>query len=275
MRNYVQYAFVFAASALVSAPLIGQQTRSEQIDVGGYRLHFRLVEPLVVAPDAPTIVLEAGGGNDSRFWADLQPRLAQEFRTRVVAYDRAGWGESDLPDLPYDIRRDARDLRTALSRLGLHDRVLLIAHSYGALTAQVFAAMWPETVHGIVFMDPATTAAYPAVLRDYVDSITLPEPRNSVDRATVRLLGAYLETMVTAYRDAPLRQNTPIIVISASRGLFATDRHNQAFLLSHQLLAKSVEHGEWLLAEGAGHNIIPARTDLVLESIRKLLAVRQ
>lgn len=67
------------------------------VDVGGYRLNFR-----VIPGRAPTIVLESGGGADSSQWSSLQPELARVTGLAVVSYDRAGFGDSDLPSRPYN-----------------------------------------------------------------------------------------------------------------------------------------------------------------------------
>src|SRR5713226_3222715 len=63
--------------------------RDALVDVGGYRLHFRVVDGR-----SPTIVLESGGGADSSEWSSLQPQLARLTGLAVVSYDRAGFGES-------------------------------------------------------------------------------------------------------------------------------------------------------------------------------------
>jgi pimeloyl-ACP methyl ester carboxylesterase len=98
------------------------------VDVGGYRLRFRVVDGRL-----PTIVLESGGGADSSEWTILQPQLARLTGLAVVSYDRAGFGESDLPSSPYNASEEVAGLQTGLKRLGLAKEVLLVGHSYGGL----------------------------------------------------------------------------------------------------------------------------------------------
>src|SRR5262245_20949857 len=69
--------------------------RDEMVDVGGHRLRFRVAIGADV--DQPVIVLESGGGLYSTQWAALQLQLTLESGATVVSYDRAGFGESDLP----------------------------------------------------------------------------------------------------------------------------------------------------------------------------------
>src|SRR5690348_13847692 len=65
------------------------------VDIGGYRLHLR-----EMGSGPPTVVLEAGLAGFSLDWGLVQPRVAQF--SRVVAYDRAGYGWSDSGPAPRD-----------------------------------------------------------------------------------------------------------------------------------------------------------------------------
>ena len=59
------------------------------VDIGGRRLNL-----YCTGHGSPTVVLEAGGGDDMLDWRFVQPRVAKF--TRVCSYDRAGYGFSDL-----------------------------------------------------------------------------------------------------------------------------------------------------------------------------------
>ena len=52
--------------------------------VHGYRMHMDCM-----GSGSPTLILDAGLGNDSLIWGGVQPVLAKN--TRVCAYDRAGF----------------------------------------------------------------------------------------------------------------------------------------------------------------------------------------
>jgi pimeloyl-ACP methyl ester carboxylesterase len=68
---------------------------------------------------------------DSTEWNALAPRLAQETGATVIAYDRAGFGKSDLPETKYDLREDTAALWRGLGTLGLDRNLILVGHSYG------------------------------------------------------------------------------------------------------------------------------------------------
>src|SRR5688572_3402642 len=61
-----------------------------------------------VGDGAPTVILEAGANADSTTWFRVQPLIA--VRTRVCAYDRAGYGFSDEGPKPRTLDADVADL---------------------------------------------------------------------------------------------------------------------------------------------------------------------
>jgi pimeloyl-ACP methyl ester carboxylesterase len=102
--------------------------------------------PLVVAP---------GWGQTERSLIVPLRVFARRGR-RVLTLTRPGRGaairgETDLPTEPV---RKMQALIGGLSRLGI-DRVDLVAHSEGALTAMLAAALYPRRVRGLVLLDPA------------------------------------------------------------------------------------------------------------------------
>ena len=254
-------------------PASAEETRSEFVSLGEYRLHVRITEPTTVRADAPTVVLEAGHGSDSRFWAELQPSLSSEFDIRVLSYDRAGMGMSDVAPRDYDIRKDAEDLNAILTSLKLDENVVLVAHSYAGLIAQVYCARWPESVHGILLLDPNTAASYIAPYRRFIQGVSMPVPKTKAQRTAVAAFEAIEESLLTVYRDAPLPWDVPVVVISSEKGIFPSADQNEAFKLGHQLLAKSVRQGQWLVAEGASHTIVDTHSSIVRKKIGELLTM--
>ena len=64
----------------------------QMVDVGGYRLHINC-QGSKPSADSPTVVLEAGAGEYSLTWDQVQREVAQF--ARVCTYDRAGLGWSE------------------------------------------------------------------------------------------------------------------------------------------------------------------------------------
>lgn len=83
------------------------------------------------------VVLEAGLGAGALSWGPVMERLAPH--TRVVAYDRAGYGASDPDVRPRDLARLAGDL-VGLCESFPHERLILAGHSWGGPVARMAAA---------------------------------------------------------------------------------------------------------------------------------------
>jgi pimeloyl-ACP methyl ester carboxylesterase len=101
-----------------------------------------------------TIVLEAGGQNDSVIWRGVQPALSRT--TRVCAYDRAGFGWSDAQPGPRDADHIAAELHQLLLQTGITGPVVLMGHSVGGIFLRDYVTHYPTNVVGIVFVDSST-----------------------------------------------------------------------------------------------------------------------
>lgn len=124
--------------------------KGELIDIGDYRLHY---VALGEAHGKPTIILESGLGTPSstKDWEVIQAELAQY--TRVISYDRAGYGWSDEAGNERTSEQIADDLYAMLSEIGESGPFILVGHSFGGFTSQVFANKYSNAVAGIVLVD--------------------------------------------------------------------------------------------------------------------------
>lgn len=117
-------------------------------DAGGFRLHMRVTGE---ANGRPTVVLDGGLVSLADNWHWVQTALAKE--TRVVAFDRAGFGGSEISPHPRDVQQIAREMYTALHNAGIDGPYVLAGHSFGGLTVRAFADLYPEEVAGLVLVD--------------------------------------------------------------------------------------------------------------------------
>src|ERR1700742_1926357 len=103
---------------------------------------------------SPTIILDAGLGNDGLIWGGVQPSLAKT--TRVCSYDRAGFGWSDaLPPLR-DADHIAAELHGLLAAAHISGPVVLMGHSISGIYIRDYATRYPENVAGLIFVDAST-----------------------------------------------------------------------------------------------------------------------
>ncbi|GAA3552508.1 alpha/beta hydrolase [Microlunatus spumicola] len=118
------------------------------IDRDGRRLAFH-----VTPGTSPTIVLDAGGGEDSSSWDSLVPRLSRATGSRVITYDRAGMGASDEVPGAWDPQAAAGDLQAGLRELGVTRDVVLVSHSQAGEVTTYFTRANPGVLAGSVLVD--------------------------------------------------------------------------------------------------------------------------
>jgi pimeloyl-ACP methyl ester carboxylesterase len=123
------------------------------VDLGTHRLHL-----LESGSGSPTILLEAGLMSTVLSWSELQRELAGSFR--VVSYDRAGLGWSDLGQMPRTADQIADELYALLQKAHIPSPYVLVGHSFGGLTMPLFAARYPQEVAGMVLIDPVAPAEW-------------------------------------------------------------------------------------------------------------------
>jgi pimeloyl-ACP methyl ester carboxylesterase len=119
------------------------------VDVDGYRMHIDCA-----GSGSPTLILEAGGENDSTIWNGVQPALSKT--TRVCSYDRAGFGWSDTRPNPRDADHIAAELHRLLLRAGIVGPIVLMGHSIGGIYIRDYVIHYPDDVAGLVFVDSST-----------------------------------------------------------------------------------------------------------------------
>ncbi len=116
----------------------------------------------------PAVILDAGIGASSLSWSLVQPLVARF--ARAYAYDRAGFGWSDAPQLEDGRRvasRLAEELRKLLRAAEIPGPYILVGHSFGGYVARVFAERWPVEVAGLVMVDSPSASdwAHPSAER--------------------------------------------------------------------------------------------------------------
>jgi pimeloyl-ACP methyl ester carboxylesterase len=269
-----------------------QAALDSMVDVGSHRLHFRIIRG-----KGPVILLEHGGGDTIKTWESLAPQLAAKTGCTVVAYDRAGFGDSDLPTSPYDIRQEVADLWRALQSLGFTQSLLLAGHSYGGWMIQLFANEHPSAVLGCLFIDPGTADfvdaiggprafwKYPEEQVPFlkalggIDALTkdqskpLPETLTKAEKALVRLLRGFPD-MIAVMRTVPFPKTAVVRVITKGKPFWPTPGWDPEWRASHERLVASVPHGRLIVAERSGHGIPQEQPDLIIEVIQEMLQPR-
>ncbi len=184
------------------------------VDVGGYRLHINCT-----GTGSPTVVIESGWGDMSPSWGWVQPEVAKS--TRVCTYDRAGMGWSEPSPQPRTARQFALELHTLLANVNEPGPYVLVGHSLGGYTIQVYAHDYPAEVSGLVLIDAQDLPA-----SDGTTPTPAPKPGGtSLPSLMARIgLARLLAGPLGSIKDLPPKEK------QAFRALSATPRFAQTFL---------------------------------------------
>ena len=87
------------------------------------------MHPYCIGQGSPTVVLDAGMGDDWLVWAKTQPQIANF--AYVCAYDRAGLSWSDPSPRPRNTRVMAEELHTLSHNAAVPSPYVLAGHSMG------------------------------------------------------------------------------------------------------------------------------------------------
>jgi pimeloyl-ACP methyl ester carboxylesterase len=249
-------AAIFAVLASVAAP-----ANDALVTVGSDRLHVE-----TIGESGPTVVFEAGLGNDATTWKSVAGPIAAF--ARVVLYDRVGLGESSkLKDTSAAITADevAARLHALLAAADIRAPYVLVGHSLGGLYVQMFARKYPKDVSGVVLLESSSTEA----------------PSELKTRAKlVPGTAAYLEEEGMAESNQQVRNagpfpDVPLIVIAATdHGPHFREWEPTLMRLQQQLATLSPQ-GSLIVAQGSGHDVQLDRPETVIEAVRRIVGAVQ
>jgi pimeloyl-ACP methyl ester carboxylesterase len=204
-----------------------------QVDLGGRAL--RWVES---GAGATTVVLIAGRNDTALSWGPVLAALGG--RTHVVAYDRAGLGDSDPDREIPSAERAVADLSRLINVLS-RGPCVVAGHSLGGLLALLLAAAHPGQLAGLVLVDPALPG-----LLDW-----MPRPVRRVYGAAARA------GPVALYATGRLRSTTRRKA-EAAAGAFSDDPRVRGLVVQAYLASADWPHvlagyreGQGLAASGA------------------------
>ncbi|HET9221201.1 MAG TPA: GNAT family N-acetyltransferase [Roseiflexaceae bacterium] len=240
--------------------------RGDQIDIGGRHIHI-----IRAGTGSPTVIFDAGGDSDSLVWRHVLPRVA-EF-AHVMAFDRAGLGQSEPGPLPRTARDAADDLRSALAAAGVPGPYVLVGHSGGGINARLFASLHPADIAGIVLVD----SPHEDMLEEW-RNILPPDVWEQFVKHTSYEGGDYTASRSQIKAASPL-PDVPLVVLTARQGDYPYGWPREALdairvRLQGQVV-HLVSHGQQHVIEHTGHAIHQDRPEVVVEAIQSVITAHK
>lgn len=100
-----------------------------------------------------TIVFDGAIGANLYEWETITKEVEKELDVKTFVYNRNGYGFSDIGSIKTP-KESAEELKILLRKAGVTGSVILVGEEYGSLVMTNFANMYPESVKGMVLVQP-------------------------------------------------------------------------------------------------------------------------
>ena len=222
----------------------------------------------VAGTGIPTVVFESGLGQGKRNWAPVFNAVSE--LTQAVAYDRAGYGQSEPSKGSRDGLQIVLELRDMLRVEGIAPPYVLVGHSLGGTMVKLFAKTYPEEVAGVVLVDARHEEFTQRCRQRGVPRLLYepPEALLSVLSPTARAELQAAPLTLKQARRAGTFPDVPLIVLTQSN---VTSRWpltlGKVWEASQRRMAKMSALGRVKVVGDAGHNVHLDRPDVVIRAV--------
>ena len=253
---------------------LGPSAGLHLISNDGHQLAFH-----VTPGNSPTLVLDAGGGEDSSYWDALVPRLSRATGSQIITYDRAGMGASDEVPGAWDPQAAAGDLQAGLSELGVTREVVLVSHSQAGEVATYFARANPGVLAGSVLVDANVPQFFTDEQVRRLVALTAPQieelkkqPSTKANRQLIATAEDFGPTH-QAYHRVSWPDSVPVTYIVSEKTPFdGSPQDAQRWRDAAAAFVDDGPHRTLLTARGSSHDIPLDKPAVVLEEVEKMTA---
>lgn len=248
---------------------------------------------------SPTVLLEAGAGNNGQIWEQLAlpagsdreavlPAVAQF--TRVCIYDRPGTllddehlSRSDPVPGPRTAAEMVADLHALVEAAGLETPLVLAGHSFGGFIIRLYALTYPDEVAGLIFIDSAHEDYYHALehLLDPMQAdMVFNQPAGEEGFAFEAIDSLTSADQIVTAQAASSLPSVPAVVLTHGGEFpfpegFPVEEIEQVWTSAQEKLAALIPGTPLIVATGSSHYIQLDQPELVIAAIRDVVdAVR-
>ncbi len=150
-------------------------------------------------------------------WRDQVPDFAQ--RSRVIAIDLIGHGQSDKPQVKYSMDLFARAVDAVL-RDAKVKRAVLVGHSMGTPVARQFYRRYPAKTRAIVIVDGALKPFGDKAMMDrIIAGLRSPNYQETIDQMFAGMMGTGLSADAKERIKASSLNTPQHVIVSAMEGM--------------------------------------------------------
>ncbi|MBJ6119909.1 alpha/beta hydrolase [Pontibacter sp. BT310] len=267
IKRILPLLFFFGSLTLATA----QQTKL--VNVGGHSL-----EMIQAGSGDYTVIFESGFGTDYKVWGNVASEVMNT--SQVMLYSRAGTGKSEPNPNPQTLEQAVHSLTTLIEKANLKAPFILVGHSYGAFVIRGYAALNPEKVKGLVFVDPAHEKMMQELKKaDPAKAMKDVELQNSFMPAKFKqeneLINGIFERAVLP--DFGVLPQVPAVVLTsvqerANPELFLHEPQGVAIWRKlHSEFFSQFTSGAHIVTANSGHNIHREEPQLVVSAINQVI----
>jgi len=273
VSNFLLY-FVWFLFLLVSCSNTEKQTtqKSTTVQIVSDGQPRKIMINLIDYQSPFTILLEAGGGQDSKAWSTIQDSIAEATKMNVISYDRLGWGESELGPENLTPQDEMKILNELLSNLKINNNLVLVGHSYGGLLIQLYSMLYPEAVKGMLLIDPMNTRFVEKFGLERLQS-TIPKiehPKTKTEKAISRLRDQF-SSVIEMMKGKELIKDIPVILISVGSPPYDdTVEDINSWKTSHEEMISLSDQHQLVYFKENTHNVVQESPK---EIVKQLLLV--
>jgi pimeloyl-ACP methyl ester carboxylesterase len=280
----------------------------ELVDIGGYRLHLHCTGERKA--DQPLVVIEAGSGSSSPDWVLVQPEIAEFARVCTYDRAGLGWSDpgpqprssqqyaSELHALLEAAGEEPPFLLVAHS-LGAHTvRIYTDEHPEDVVGMVLVDARLPSGDMPSNEMSTGQLALWEFLARcgffrlmgkqamqvqAPAIAAKIPDYPYPIVWSPIYFETNRLETMTVSESDKRARETGPfadlplVVITSDTSGLFSQlppdemEAAEERFRAGQQDLADLSTNGQFLIAEGSGHNIPVENPEIIVATVREMM----
>ncbi|MEP6635726.1 MAG: alpha/beta fold hydrolase [Acidobacteriota bacterium] len=256
-----------ALSAQQSKTAKQAAAQTQFVDLDGHKIRLE-----VAGSGTPTVVLDYGLGGSIEDWKNIFPEVA--LFTRVVAYERAGYGKSDAGQEPRSQTQIANELHALLRRANIAPPYVLVGHSMGGANIRAFAHLFKDDVAGLVFVDPLSENIF-AALNEREKEQANEQQEAALRNASAgaqgefRFLKSEVENDFPQLRSYGAPPDVPMMVLVAGRG--RPPQWVKFVLNKYGTWVSEAAEGGLVVTPDSRHYIMTDDPALVISAIRRVV----